>query len=736
MKHLSLAFLWHLHQPSYRLRGERTCFHPWVRLHAIRSYYDMIRVLEEFPEMRVTMNLVPSLVEQILAYESGESDLFLEIGAVPAGELEEAQRIFLFDHFFSAQETRMIGALPRFADLLQRRARARRIRGAAEAWKELSTADYGDLQALFDLCWFGFKAREDFPEIGALVRRGMGFRPEEIRRIHGIEREIIRRILPLYRKAAAEGRIEISASPHSHPILPLILDSESAREALPQAVLPPRFRRPGDARAQVVDALSLMEKALGERPRGMWPSEGSLSQETAELLAGCGLAWAAGDGEILSRSDRAAATMSDGRLPDAPAPPDIGRAWEAGSSRGTLALLFRDHDLSDRISFAYSGMEADRAAADFVGAVEERAQRAEGKPALLLVALDGENPWEHFPHAGADFLRALYGALLRSRAAACRTVRESLAVVPERGAIRRLHAGSWIRSDFGTWIGGPEKNHAWTILGRVRSDLEVALQDPGTAAAKRHAAWASLRAAEGSDWFWWLDGQFSSAHRLQFDQVFRGHLRQAYEALGRAAPDLLSWPIPGSAAAESEAGGVEPLAPLSPTLDGFEGDFFEWVGAEAIPWSRLSPSSTQERAKGPLDSLRFAFSRKGDFLLRIDPPDASPPGHFASLRIEVTFRGSGEATAGIALELDEKGDLRAARRMETPADGSAGRSSGTSGAAAAARKIFEMSVPSAETGLNPGESALLRIRIERGGTSITLREIGLRVPSFSGRARR
>jgi alpha-amylase/alpha-mannosidase (GH57 family) len=151
MKNFSVAVLWHLHQPLYRLRGEGTCFHPWVRLHAIRSYYDMVRVLDEFPEMRVTFNLVPALVEQLRAYESGAGDLFLKIGATPAEDLEEAQRIFLFDHFFSAQESRMIGALPRFADLLRRRERARRIRGTAEAWKEFSVADCRDLQALFEL---------------------------------------------------------------------------------------------------------------------------------------------------------------------------------------------------------------------------------------------------------------------------------------------------------------------------------------------------------------------------------------------------------------------------------------------------------------------------------------------------------------------------------------------------------------------------------------------------------
>jgi hypothetical protein len=400
-----------------------------------------------------------------------------------------------------------------------------------------------------------------------------------------------------------------------------------------------------------------------------------------------------------------------------------------------VALLFRDHDLSDRIGFTYSGMEAGRAAADFAGEVERRAPRPGAGPALLLVALDGENPWEHFPRAGADFLRELYRRLLRSDRFSCATVGEALAAVPSRGAIRALHAGSWIRADFGTWIGGPEKNRAWTILGKVRSDLSAALEDPRTPADRRAAAWAALRAAEGSDWFWWLDGQFSSLHRLQFDQVFRGHLRQAYDALGRPIPDFLAWPIPRAASEDSEAGLLEPLTWLSPVVDGFEGDFFEWDGAETIPWSRLSPASTQERARGLLESLRFGFSKEGGFQLRMDPPQSSPAGYFARFRVHLTFKGAGEATRRIGAELDEKGDRAQAWIEPAPEEAPAGAGRSPSSLSLAARKILEMAVPAEETGIVPGERAVLRIRISRGDETITLREIEFRIPPLASRAR-
>jgi alpha-amylase/alpha-mannosidase (GH57 family) len=717
MKKTSLALLWHLHQPLYRLRGEKLCFLPWVRLHAIRSYYDMIRVLEEFPEMRVTFNLVPVLVEQIRAYESGAGDLFLETGAVPAEDLDERRRTFLLEHFFSAHEREMIGAFPRFAELKTRRDGALRFRGPAEAWKEFSTADLRDLQALFDLAWLGFKARADFPEIDALIRKGTKFEQQDIRRIHEIEREILKSVLPLYRDAAARGQIEISVSPYAHPILPLLLDTDSAKEAMPQALLPPRFRHAEDARAQVENALALIEREMGIRPRGVWPSEGSLSQETAELLASCGVEWAAGDEEVLVRSDR-------------PAPADISRPWRAGSGQGKISLVFRDHDLSDRIGFTYSGMAAERAVENFMSGAEQRMAGRDGN--LLCVALDGENPWESYPRSGADFLRQLYAAILASPRFAGSTVGEAVQASAPPGEIRRLHAGSWIRADFGTWIGGPEKNEAWTILGAARADLEAALDDARIDADRRGEAWASLRAAEGSDWFWWLDGQFSNAHRLQFDELFRGHLRQAYESLGRAAPESLSLPIPRMTPAGDEGALVEPPAWLAPKLDGYEGDFFEWEGAVRLRWPRLSPSSTQERSKALFEAIRLGFSRAGDLFLRIDPPAGANSGYFGNLWLTLELKGSAVMKA-VALELDSGGNLRQVLREDLPrAAGAASAGPGKpSGAKAIARKIFEMAVPGDETGLAPGEEAELRIALGLGSDPITLREVRIRVPSFS-----
>ena len=721
MKRLSVAFLWHLHQPQYRLRGETVCPLPWVRLHGIRAYYDMVRVLEEFPDIRVTVNLVPCLLEQIRAYEHGGTDLFLEMGVVPAEELDDAQKAFLFERFFSAGEARMIGSLPAYAELLRRRHQARRVRGGSQGWKEFSSGDFRDLQALFELSWFGFKAREDFPELRALRGQGRGFTREDIRRIHGIEHEILGRLIPLYRRAAASGQLEISASPYAHPILPLLCDTQSAREALPDLPLPPRWRAAEDAEAQVEEGLDRMEREIGRRPVGMWPSEGSVSGEVVGILARAGLKWAASDEQVLSASER-----------EGEADPSI--PWNLAEAPG-LDLVFRDHDLSDRVGFTYSWMSAGEAVGNFLATLRQRAESRSDEPGFVLVALDGENPWENYADAGADFLRTLYGALVGNPKVQCRSVGEAIEATPRRGRLKRLRAGSWIGANFGIWIGGPEKNRAWELLGSTRAEIAPSMADPAIPAAWREAAWASLRAAEGSDWFWWLDGQFHSLYRAEFDEIFRGHLRQAYEALEKAAPETLDQPIPAVTAPEVTAAALEPLVWLAPVIDGFETNFFEWESAVRVEWAALARRSTMERSQRWLEAVEFGFTRQGEFVLRIDPSGPAWGEFFKGLGLELTFRADAQPRH-LSVAIDEQGNARPARRWTSAAAGEKVVSAGEpSRAQVVARKILELSVPSEEVGLKPGTRATFQVRLKRGGEELALEEVDMKVPPAEGTGR-
>jgi len=695
---VSLAFLWHMHQPQYRLEGEIVCLQPWVRLHASRSYYDMARVLGEFPDVRVTINLVPTLLDQIAAYGVGASDLFRETARLPADDLDEAQRRFLVDHFFSAQEERIIRPLPRFAELLDLRREARRRRGDDGAWRDFGPEDFRDLQALFDLAWFGFKAVEDYPEIAALRRRGRGFTRDDVMVIHGVQDDIMARLPGLYRDAAAAGQAEITASPYAHPILPLVIDTECALEAMPGAAMPPRFRAAADARAQIAEGLEVVAAVIGAPPRGMWPSEGSLSAAAVGLMAGCGVGWVAGDADVLRAAER------DG---DA----DITCPWRLEGAGEGPDLVFRDHDLSDRIGFTYARIEPRAAAAQFLAEVQSRSEGKDG--ALRLIALDGENPWEQYPDAGAAFLRALYGGLAAGGAvpAAC-TVSEAIARCPRRGTIRKLRPGSWINADFSIWIGGPEKNRAWTLLGQARDRMAAALNDPATPEATRAAAWRSLRAAEGSDWFWWLDGQFESLYRDDFDRLFRTHLKVACETLAVDPPEGLSWPI---AAAEQRPGARSAAAPaaaaIDPVIDGYETGYFEWYGSARLDWSVLVPGSTMQRAKRPIECLRYGVTPGGDLVVRIDPGRGAGAAVLRGARVDLLFVRPGAGTREASALFDENGDL------------AAGSSAGLRGRA---RKVIELALAAETAGLPPGGAVILFARLHIAGEALTLKEVEVR----------
>jgi alpha-amylase/alpha-mannosidase (GH57 family) len=704
-----------MHQPQYRLEGEIVCMQPWVRLHASRSYYDMVRVLAEFPDVRVTFNLVPTLLDQIAAYNAGQSDLFRETARLPADALDEGQRRFLVEHFFSAQEERLVRPLPRYAELLDLRREARRRRGEDAAWRDFGPEDLRDLQALFDLAWFGFKAIEDYPEIAALRQRGRGFTPDDVAAIHRVQDDILSRLPGLYREAAARGQAEISASPYAHPILPLVIDSASAREAMPGVALPPRYRAPADARAQISEGLEAVGGAMGRTPAGMWPSEGSVSAAAAGLMSDCGVRWAASDADVLGAAER------DGDT-------DISCPWHLESGAGRLDLVFRDHDLSDRIGFTYAKVEPRTAAAEILAEATARAAGRVG--ALCLVALDGENPWEHYPDAGAAFLRALYGGLSIGVGAnadgaagaggtagatagpVARTVSEAIALCPRRGTIKRMRPGSWINADFGIWIGGPEKNRAWTLLGEARERMAAPLLDPGTPAAARAAAWRSLRAAEGSDWFWWLDGQFESLYRDDFDRLFRTHLRHACEALGVVPPEGLSWPI---AAAAPRRGGRRAAAPaaavIEPVIDGYETGYFEWYGAARLDGSVLVPASTMQRAERPIECLRYGVTPGGDLVVRIDPGRGAGPAVLRGARVDLLFVRPGTGTLEATAIFDDHGDL---------APGS------TAGLRARARKVIEIAYPADAAGLVPGGAVILFVRLHIAGEALTLKEVEVR----------
>ncbi len=265
----TLCFVWHMHQPFYKDLWTGEYKLPWTRLHALKDYAGMVQILEEFPDVHQTFNLVPSMISQIEEYAAGTaSDPFLDVAITPAESLTESQRNFMQRYLFQAHVEHMIYRYPRYRELYEKRDRP-------------STQDLRDLQVLSQLVWFDEDLLARDLELQELVAKGRDYSLEDQAAMARKQRESLQRVLPVYREFALRGQIEIATTPFYHPILPLICDSDIAAIPHPGVVLPRRFQYPQDAREQLCRARSYMRDKLGFEPVGLWPSEGSVSDKAS-----------------------------------------------------------------------------------------------------------------------------------------------------------------------------------------------------------------------------------------------------------------------------------------------------------------------------------------------------------------------------------------------------------------------------------------------------------------------
>ena len=678
------VFLWHLHQPEYRDPQSGQPLLPWVRLHATRAYTDMAAAFEKWPLARGVANWAPSLLLQLDAYVSGRAvDRDEELARKPVAALTPGERAHVLKESFSVDWDLWVRPVPRYAELLARRGADLRRVDLHRAQAGFGDQDLVDLQVHFILSWMGFAARREEPLVAALVTKERGFTHEEKLLLLEAQRRIAGRIVPRFRELSRRGQVELTCSPLYHPILPLLIDSDSARRAMPEVALPPRFAWPQDARAQVERGLALTEKTFGARPVGMWPSEGSVSPEVVELLAACGVRWCATDQGNLERSDRA--TPAEGPLHHQP--------WAAGE----LTMLFRDRDLSDAIGFRYARSEPEAAAQDLV-----RRIAAAGSRATVTIALDGENPWEHYPRSGEGFLDALYARLSRDEVVS--TLPRDLPAPAAR--ISRVHSGSWIDSNYRIWLGHPEDNAAWSLLGEARALLEQHQDSP-----QFEPAYQAILAAEGSDWFWWYGDDFTTDNAPEFDSLFRRMVGEVYRLLGAAPPERLGRPIiaPHKDKTQAAAVVVPPRRLIAPVIDGFSHGYYEWSGA-GLYRPGLSVGGSMYQGQGAFTQLCFGFSLT-DLFLRLDPPQ----GVDATGELRLLFsrvRPKGALPWGESLTDPEEKTVRMRLERdgrECPALDERGVRCGAGRCGA----IVELSLSQAALGIAPGDQVGLLVRLLR-----------------------
>lgn len=539
---LYIAFVWNQHQPYYKDFSKNKLIMPWVRLHAAKDYYQMAAILEQYPEIRQTFNLTPSLLDQLADYiKAGTEDYYMAV-MKPAEVLSAQERLFLLQHFFDIHWDKVIGRFPRYRELLERQGYRREPGLKDDVLENFTDADYRDLQVWFNLAWIDPEIRDGDPFLSRLVAKGQNFSEDEKEQLMGKQMELLGKIVFIHRTMRDKGRIELMTTPFYHPIMPLLIDSHSVRRNNPGIPVPGKFAYPEDVYAQMQASLKQYADLFGGRPAGLWPSEQAVSPEIIPLCRELGFTWTISDEQILAQSLGVKIVRDHyGHVLN---PEVLYQPYLVGPEGREMVMIFRDHNLSDRIGFEYQHFRGEDAAADLVHrlhCIRNNLASAQGHY-LVTLSLDGENAWEWYPDDKREFLHALYRRLGGERYLRCVTVSEYLSRNPPRVAIRDLYTGSWVDHSLARWIGSDNKNAMWDLLISARKAIDDYRERPGADEKKINEALHWIYIAEGSDYYWWVD---SMPYYLTapFEALFRKHLANVYRSLELRPPSVLSVPL-------------------------------------------------------------------------------------------------------------------------------------------------------------------------------------------------
>jgi len=578
-----------MHQPDYRPPGSAVGLLPWVRLHGVRGYTDLLSILLHAENAQCCVNFSGILLEQLMAAGTQHRDTYAELSLRDPVSFDASERLFVVKHFFAANAQTLIKPHRRYWELYTKRSRALMAHDEANLDELFTDEELRDILVWFNLAWIGFTGQK-LPDVRSLVLQGRGFdvgAQQEVIRIH---ESLLAAVLPAYAELAKSGRIELSCTPHYHPILPLICDL--AGEGYYDESDPlPEFSFPQDAAAHISLACETFVRAFGFEPQGMWPAEGSVSNSALHLLADAGVGWAATDQQNLpGQVQGPLAHLSPWR-------------WEQDGK--SIVVFFRDTRLSDNIGFDYASWQPTMAAQHFVDMVRSLGRQSPFAEPVVSVFLDGENAWEHYPDGGEAFLSMMFERLAESGEIHCTTpaaaVRHAAGASLQLPTIHSIHGGSWIGGNFNIWSRHSETRKAWRELARARKALDSRLKPE---------VLKPLLKAQGSDTFWWYGDDFVSDSNETFDLLYRLNLMEAYEQAELPVPDSLHLPICEAFRQEALP---QPSGLIEPVLDGRVQSYFEWLGAVEV--DLIPAQGSMARSSGlSIAEMRYGFSSDSLFV--------------------------------------------------------------------------------------------------------------------------
>jgi alpha-amylase/alpha-mannosidase (GH57 family) len=546
-----------MHQPDYRdsISGEYVL--PWTYLHAIKDYSDMAHHLEANPKARVSFNFVPILLDQLEDYTAQfktkkiRDPLLAMLGEQSLECVTPEHCQMIIESCFKSHHEKMLSPYSQYQRLYHL------YQVASQAGDDINLQYFSgqyksDLLVWYHLAWMGESVKRDSKLVQSLIGKGSHFNLNERLGLFDLIGEIIADLIPRYKALQQKGQIEISSTPHQHPILPLLLNFNSALDAMPNAILPASQQyNGGEARAiaHIKNAQASHARRFGAKPVGMWPAEGAVSKQSLLLMAQQGVQWAAsGEGVLahsLHKSNPTKALISRHEY--------LYKPYKVSDGEEEIVCFFRDDRLSDKIGFEYAKMHSTDAVRDFIRDLEHiHATYQKPENPVVSVILDGENAWEYFPYNGYYFLTELYQALSNHPDIEMVTQSELLKTIktPEQspykidcGNLPEISAGSWVYGSFSTWIGSPDKNRGWDLLCEAKKVYDRVLKADKLSVKEKKLCEDQLAVCEGSDWFWWLGDYNSAASISSFDRLYRRNLTNLYVLLKQPVPESLSKPI-------------------------------------------------------------------------------------------------------------------------------------------------------------------------------------------------
>ena len=562
-----------MHQPVYELEG--TYLMPWVRLHAVKDYLDMVLILEKFPNLKLNFNIVPALLDSIIDYaQNGYNDIHSELSAADTECLNDEERAFILNNFFSSNYETMIYKSENYKALYQKR-----FSKDLPNIEEYTPQELSDLMALFNLVWIDPVHYERYPRLRELWGKQYGYTKKDRIEILDIQKQIIREIIPMYKKYIQSGRIELTTSPYYHAILPILIDIKaSVKSVITTEGLPASLGMLDDAKYQITSALDRIEEVFGVRPKGIWPPELCLGPKTLNLLAKEGIKWTISDEGVLANSINFDFIRDfKGNLND---PYHLLKVYTYQTKESEIDVIFRDRSIPNLINFEYAGINSEMASGDLYDKIKTIQTKLLVSPDanhLLTIASDCENCWENYQNDGRDFLEKFYSLLEKDDSLETVLISDYIEKDKHKKSLKKIHSGSWIDKTFQYWIGEPEKNKAWALLKKTKDDFEAFIKEhknnPNIKYAKRE-----LLIAEGSDWFWWYGEPNNSGQDFVFDYMFRERLKNVYLILGLTYPQELD----NTLITTIEVPFKHPKRNISPKMDGLISSSDDWYNAGSI----------------------------------------------------------------------------------------------------------------------------------------------------------